>query len=127
VAVIRTYVGGKLHWLRVTRKSVAYRGSVGISADLMEAAGIEPYEQVTIVDLENGERWETYALPVAERGVFSLNGGGARLGEVGDRCVVMTYVQCHRFPGAKVLVLDESNEVIERYTYDPSRGDEPAP
>lgn len=101
----------------MSKKSVAYRGSVGISAGLLRAAGIEPYEQVDIVNLETGARWTTYALPVEEDGVFSLNGGGARLGEPGDRCIVMSYVQCHRFPGAHVVVCDEHNAIAERCLY----------
>lgn len=100
---LRTYVGAKLHGIPVTDKHLAYKGSVGIWAPYLEMVGIEPFEQVHIVNLSTGGRWITYALPIINEHGFTLNGGGARLGEIGDRCIVMTYVQAEAFPAAKVL------------------------
>jgi len=107
--VIRTYVSAKIHGITVTAASVQYQGSVSIGSDLLAAADIEPFEQVHVVNLNTGDRWVTYAIPAPER-AFTLNGGGARLGVVGDRCVVMTYAQADdRFPGAKVVFCDAEN------------------
>lgn len=87
---MRCFVRAKIHGITVTDKSVEYHGSVSIGRDLLEAARIDPYERVEIVNLTNGQRWATYAIPAPE-GEFTLNGGGARLGENGDRCVVMAF------------------------------------
>lgn len=106
--VLRTYVIGKLHGIRVTGASVDYFGSVTIDRDLLDRAGVQPHEQVHIVNLANGNRWVTYALP-GDPGVFTLNGGSAYLGAVGDPCVVMVYGQAKRAPGARVVFLDEQN------------------
>lgn len=91
---LKKMLSGKLHRICVTDAQVDYIGSVGIDIDFMQRAGIDINEQVDIVNLENGERWTTYAIP-AERGsrTMSLNGGGALKGSVGDKLVVMSYVQ----------------------------------
>ena len=83
----------------------------------MNAAGIAPYEQVHVVNLENGARWVTYALPGGP-GVFELNGGGAHLGEVGDSCIVLAYVTASEFTEAKVIFINEQNAVTERLVYE---------
>lgn len=114
---MRTFVGAKLHGLRVTDKSVNYNGSVSIDAELMALASVAPYEQVHVVNLNNGARWVTYALPSDVPGLFTLNGGGARLGEVGDPCVVMTYRQEAAFSGADVIFIDEANTVRKVMRY----------
>jgi aspartate 1-decarboxylase len=100
---MRTFVAAKLHNLRVTNKNIDYHGSVSISEELMRAVGIAPYEQVHVINLNTGARWVTYAISAAQPGIFMLNGGGARLGEVGDPCVVMTYKQEASFSGAIVV------------------------
>ena len=105
----RTYVAAKLHGLAVTACRLDYHGSVTIPAELLEAAGIDAFEQVHVVNLANGKRWVTYALP-GEPGAFELNGGGAHLGVVGDRCVVMTYRQADAFGGALAVHIDGHNQ-----------------
>jgi aspartate 1-decarboxylase len=116
---MRCYVAAKLHGLRVTDKAVHYTGSVSLPEALMEAVGIDPYEQVQIVNLNNGNRWETYALPHPDGRTFALNGGGARLGEIGDECVVMAYRWEPTFSGCKVLFFDDANRITQRETYPP--------
>jgi aspartate 1-decarboxylase len=106
--VLRTYVFSKIHGVAVTDASVDYHGSVTIGRDLMQAARIEPYEQVHVVNLSTRDRWVTYALPGPD-GVFTLNGGGARLGVVGDRCTVMTFGVSERFEGAPVVYCEPDN------------------
>jgi aspartate 1-decarboxylase len=116
---MRSFVSAKLHGLRVTGKSVAYEGSVSIDETFLALAGIDPYEQVHIVNLANGNRWVTYALPIEAPGVFTLNGGGARLGELGDECVVMAYRLEERFSGARVVFFDHANEIVSSRHYPP--------
>lgn len=113
---MKTYVSAKLHGLVVTDKSVEYHGSVTIGADLLAAAGIEEYEQVHVVNLTNGHRWVTYAVPGPD-GVFTLNGGGARLGEKGDKCVVMAYDVSEYYEPATVVHVDANNVPKDKFKY----------
>jgi aspartate 1-decarboxylase len=119
--MMRTWVAAKLHGITVTGASVDYNGSVSLCPYLMEQAGISEYEQVHVVNLATGDRWITYAL-AGDQDMFTLNGGSARLGEVGDRCVVMTFAQGHRAPEAPVLFLDTGNRIIGRVTYGEAAG-----
>ena len=113
---MRRWVAAKLHGLRVTGKSVHYNGSVTVDADLLRAVGMAEFEAVDIVNLSNGERWTTYLL-AGGPGVFTLNGGGARLGEIGDPCVLMTWRVGDSFTPAEVVFLDEANRVVDRMRY----------
>lgn len=116
------YVAAKIHGIRVTGASVEYNGSVSICPDLMKAAGINPYEWVHIVNLTTGARWETYAL-VADRAEFTLNGGSARLGEIGDSCVVMTTEWADHFEGANIVFCDHENNIRSAGRYASAHGD----
>ena len=84
----------KLHRIRVTEADLDYEGSLTLDPDDMEAVGIVPYEKILVADLENGNRFETYAI-AGRRGsrVCCLNGAAARLGKVGDRLIVMCFAQ----------------------------------
>jgi aspartate 1-decarboxylase len=114
---MKTFVSGKVHDVRVTDKHIRYVGSISLSRNLIAAAGMEPYEQVHVINLNNGNRWVTYILPVDEDGVFTLNGGGARLGEIGDVCVLITYAASEHFDGAKVVFCTAKNEIDHETTY----------
>lgn len=88
----RTLLTGKIHRARVTGADVDYVGSITIDAALMEAAGILPHERVQVVDVENGARLETYAIPDRPgSGTIQLNGAAARLVDVGDHVIIMAY------------------------------------
>lgn len=113
---MKTFVSAKIHHIHVTQAELDYIGSVTIDQGIMDAAGIQPFEQVTICNLNNGERWTTYALP-GQHGIFSLNGGGARLGRPGDRCVIMAYETTDQFHGADVVRCDTHNNIVETFRY----------
>jgi aspartate 1-decarboxylase len=115
-ARMKIFLSAKIHGVHVTDKSLHYQGSVAICQDLLKAAEIEPYEQVHVVNLTNGERWITYAIP-GEPGAFSLNGGGARLGEVGDVCILMTFEMLEKYISARVVYCDEKNRVADVCQY----------
>ncbi|MBQ3343296.1 MAG: aspartate 1-decarboxylase [Kiritimatiellae bacterium] len=89
-----TLLKSKLHRIRVTEANLDYEGSLTLDPDDMEAVGIVPYEKILVADLENGSRFETYAI-AGRRGsrVCCLNGAAARLGKVGDRLIVMCFAQ----------------------------------
>jgi len=82
----------KIHRATVTQAELHYQGSLTIDQDLMDAAGIRPYEKVAVVNINNGQRLETYAIK-GERGSgnICLNGAAARLGQVGDLIIIITY------------------------------------
>ena len=83
----------KLHRATVTQACLNYVGSITIDEDLMEAADILINEKVQVVDINNGERLETYAIPGPRgSGVICLNGAAARLVQPGDQVIIMTYV-----------------------------------
>jgi len=107
---MKEYIHAKIHNINVTAKSIDYHGSVTICSRLLEASSIEPYQKLDVVNLNTGDRWTTYAVP-GSKGSFELNGGGARLGEVGDKCVIITYRSADSFNGAKVIFCNKDNEV----------------
>jgi len=107
----------KLHMARVTEAVQDYEGSLTIDRDLMDAVKIAPYEKILVANVENGNRFETYAIP-GERGsgIIGLNGATVHQGNVGDRIIVFTFclVPTDEIPVHKplVLVLDEHNRPV---------------
>jgi aspartate 1-decarboxylase len=124
--MLRAYITSKVQGITVTDACVDYHGSVSVDQDILVAAGIEPYEQVHVVNLTTGARWITYVLPSpAGSGAFILNGGGARLGVVGDRCVLMAFALAEGAPGARVVFCNDKNGIRESFGY-PMGPQEPA-
>jgi aspartate 1-decarboxylase len=108
----------KLHRATVTEADINYVGSVTIDADLLEKSGILPGERVQIVNLNNGERFETYTIQgKAKSGVICINGAAARLVHVGDKVIIIAYAMMDAKEAAtfqpNVLVLDEKNRIVK--------------
>jgi aspartate 1-decarboxylase len=110
-------LNGKIHRARVTGADLNYVGSISIDPLLMKAADIVPDEQVAVFNLMNGARFETYAIEGGE-GEICLNGAAARLAQVGDLVIVVTYVDLddaelstHR---PRVIVVDEENRPTDQ-------------
>ncbi len=90
----RRMLKSKIHRATVTDANLNYEGSITIDTDLLGLADIRPFEQVFVVNINNGERFETYAIEgPAGRGDMCLNGAAARLAEPGDLVIVMTYAE----------------------------------
>ncbi|MCW7467018.1 aspartate 1-decarboxylase [Leptospira levettii] len=113
--MIITVCKGKIHRAVVTEAELHYEGSLTVDLDLMEMAGMKPYEQVSVVNVNNGARFETYLI-VGERGsgTICLNGAAARLGMKGDKVIIITYGQVEEkdLPSdykPKVVFVDENN------------------
>jgi aspartate 1-decarboxylase len=87
----RRFLNAKIHRATVTAADLNYVGSISIDPGLMAAAGIAENELVAVLDIDNGQRFETYTLPGAE-GEICLNGAAARLVQPGDLVIVLTYV-----------------------------------
>jgi aspartate 1-decarboxylase len=108
----------KIHRATVTQADLDYVGSVTIDADLLEAADLLEGEQVAIVDITNGARIETYAIPAARgSGVIGINGAAAHLVHPGDLVIIMTYAAVtDSEAGAlkpRVVHVDESNRIVK--------------
>ena len=122
----RTFLFAKIHRATVTAANVHYVGSITIDCELLAATGIRPYERVQVVDVDNGERLETYAIAgPAGSGAIELNGAAARLVSVGDKVIIMAYAQvAEPLPEAwspTVLIMGEGNRVAEvRHVENPS-------
>ena len=87
-----TMLKGKIHRAVVKQAELNYVGSITVDPELMEAAGIYEYELVQIVDVENGNRFETYTIAGEPgSGMICLNGAAARLVAVGDHVIIMAY------------------------------------
>jgi aspartate 1-decarboxylase len=113
----------KLHRVTVTEANVNYVGSITIDEDLLDLVGIFPLEEVDVVNLNNGKRWSTYAIP-GRRGSGEIcpNGGAALLCEPGDLLIIYAYeekeradvlVQGHQ---ARVMVADANNKSQEFFS-----------
>ena len=107
----------KIHQARLTGCDLHYEGSLAIDLDLMDAAGILPYEKILVVNATNGQRLETYAIPAARGSrTFLLNGAAARRGAPGDTVTIMAFgsmtrEEASRFTPVKV-VLDADNRIV---------------
>ena len=88
----RTMLQAKLHRVRVTHADLHYEGSCGIDEILLNRAGIREFQHLEIYNIDNGERFTTYAIKApAGSGEISLNGAAARKAMVGDRLIIATY------------------------------------
>ena len=105
----------KIHRAVVTEANINYEGSITISADIMKLVGLYEYQKVLVVDIYNGQRFETYVIESANRNVICLNGAAARLVMVGDRVIIMAFSYVDSMPKnykPRIIVLDENNEVV---------------
>ncbi len=121
--MLLTMLKGKIHRAVVTQAELDYVGSITIDEQLMEAAGIQEYERVQVVDVNNGQRLETYAI-AGERnsGVVCLNGAAARLVQPGDTVIIMAYALMQpeevRAFRPKVVFVDPLNRVVRVADYE---------
>ena len=106
----------KIHRATVTDANLNYVGSISLDPDLMALADILEWEQVTVLDIDNGARFETYAI-VGEPGDVCLNGAAARLVHPGDKVIVLTYADYEpaELEGfvPRVVHVDRANRVID--------------
>jgi len=115
---MRVMLKSKIHRARVTEVNIDYEGSIAIDKRLMEEADILPYEQVQVLNINNGVRFETYAIEAEpESGVISIRGAAARLAVVGDTVIILSYCQleereAHNF-APKLVYVDEKNAITE--------------
>ena len=112
----RTLCKSKVHGAVVTEANLHYTGSLTLDELLMQAADLIPDEQVHVVNLHNGVRFETYCIPGRPgSGMVCLNGAAARLGVVGDRLIILSYAQLNEDEleafAPKFVFVDEQNHI----------------
>jgi aspartate 1-decarboxylase len=113
---MRVMLKSKIHRARVTDANIDYEGSITIDRKLMEAADILPYEQVHVLNVNNGVRLTTYALE-GEQGEICLNGAAARLVMKGDIVIILAYQdvpdgEAHSIT-PKLVYTDAKNKIVE--------------
>lgn len=106
----------KLHKACVTHAELNYEGSCAIDGQLLDLAGIREYEQIDIFNINNGERFTTYAIRGEDNsGIISVNGAAARKAAVGDRVIICAYAQYEEAEAHKhqptLVYLDEANDI----------------
>jgi len=115
---MRIMLKSKIHRARVTNLNIGYEGSIAIDQKLMEEADILPYEQVQVLNLNNGARFTTYAIEgERDSGLICINGAAARLVARGDILIILSYChveeeETHHFL-PKLIYVDAKNNITE--------------
>ena len=121
--MILTMLKGKIHRATITQAELSYMGSITIDKTLMEASKIIENEKVQIVDVNNGERFETYVIPgKRDSGVICVNGAAARLVQPGDSVIIIAYAQMDEDEAKKykpaVVFMNDDNTIKEITNYE---------
>lgn len=116
---MRTMLKSKIHRARVTDANINYEGSITINKKLLSAADILPYEQVHVLNINNGARFTTYAIEGKEgSGDICLNGAAARMGVKGDIVIILTYAQVREEElqnyRPKVVLVNRNNAIVTK-------------
>lgn len=114
---------GKIHRATVTQAELDYVGSITVDTELLKAANIREYEKVQIVDVENGQRFETYTIAGEPgSGMICLNGAAARCVSVGDHVIIMCYANLSEEEAdthkPNVVFVDEENHIARKTNYE---------
>lgn len=115
--MLREFLESKIHRATVTDANLEYVGSITIDETLMVAAGMKEWQKVEILDVNNGERFQTYIIKGApDSGVICLNGAAARKVQKGDKVIIVTYamlteeeISSHE---PKIVIVDDNNKII---------------
>jgi len=112
----RHMLKSKIHRATITEADLNYEGSLTIDKELMDAVDLQPYERVMVYNINNGERFDTYAIEGKPgTGVIGLNGAAARKGLIGDRIIIVSYAffSADELSGysPKIVLLNKSNQI----------------
>ena len=118
-----TMLKGKIHRAKVVQAELHYVGSITVDPLLLEAANIYEYEKVQIVDVENGNRFETYTIAGEPgSGMICLNGAAARMVHTGDHIIIMSYCELDASLAKEhkpyVVFVDEKNQIVNTARYE---------
>jgi len=109
-----TLLKGKIHRATVTQCDLNYEGSISVDATLLDRAGILAHEQVDVLNITNGQRFTTYAIPApAGSGMIGINGAAARLAQKGDLVIIVAYARMEEAEAKsfspRVVLVDGNN------------------
>jgi aspartate 1-decarboxylase len=111
--MLRRFLTAKIHRAAVTATKLSYEGSIGLDEKIIDAAGLLAGEIVHVFNINSGHRFETYIIPEARGSkAVTLNGAAARLGQVGDRLIILAYGLNEEPLTPRKLELDENNDVV---------------
>ena len=118
-----TMLKAKIHRATVTQAELDYVGSITVDSELLEKSGILEYEKVQVVDINNGNRFETYTIAgESGSGIICLNGAAARCVDVGDKIIIMAYadmtIEEAKSHSPKVIFVDENNKPTRITNYE---------
>ena len=107
----------KIHKARITKTDLHYEGSITIAKELLDASGMLPNEIVQVININTGTRFETYVIKGKMNSGIALNGGAARLGEIGDPLIILSYAfidekEMKKFK-PRVIALDKNNRILK--------------
>ena len=115
---MRWMLRGKIHRATVTETRLEYEGSITVDVDLLKKSDIWVGEKVTIANVTNGNRFETYTMPGEKgSGIIALNGAAAHLCSVGDKIIIMGYELTDQPIHAKIVLVDGENKPVKEFTY----------
>ena len=112
-----TLLKSKIHRATVTQCDLNYEGSISVDANLLERSGILPHEQVDVLNINNGMRFTTYAIPApAGSGTIGINGAAARLAQNGDLVIIVAYARMEEAEAKsfspRILLVDANNRPL---------------
>ncbi len=115
--MLLTLLKAKIHRATVTQCDLNYEGSISVDAGLLERSGILPHEQVDVLNINNGMRFTTYAIPApAGSGTIGVNGAAARLAQKGDLVIIIAYARMEEAEAKsyspRVLLVDGNNRPL---------------
>lgn len=118
-----TLLKAKIHRAVVKQADLDYVGSITIDSRLLRESGILEYEKVEIADIDNGSRFETYAIAGEEgSGIICLNGAAAKCVNVGDKVIIMAYAQMTpeeaKIHKPTVIFVDDNNQIVRKANYE---------
>lgn len=109
---MRWMLRSKIHRATVTSVHLDYEGSITIDKELIDKSGLWIGEKVTIANVDNGNRFDTYIIPgISGSGIISINGAAAHLCGVGDKVIIMGFELVERPIQSKVVLVDENNVI----------------
>lgn len=114
--MLQSMLKSKIHRATVTDANLNYEGSLSIDKMLMDAVGIVPFERIFIYNINNGERFETYAIEgPSDSGIIAMNGAAARKGMIGDLIIIVSYAMLDAAEltdyHPRIILLDEDNRI----------------
>ena len=116
--MFREMAKSKIHRATITEANLNYKGSITIDQTLCDAADLLSGEKVTVIDLENGERFDTYVIVGKKNsGTICVNGGAARKVHIGDKCIIISYAMYDERElqsyGMKIVHVNDNNKPTE--------------